>query len=70
MKTKILQTYLIAFFLLTDFIAFAQPGSGGDVAPIEDNDPPPTPINGKLVWLGIAALLFAFYSIQRKRRVA
>ena len=51
MKTKILQTYLIAFFLVTDFIAFAQPGSGGDVAPIEDNDPPPTPINGKLVWL-------------------
>ncbi len=70
MKTKILQTYLIAFFLLTDFIAFAQPGSGGDGAPIEGNDPPPTPINGKLVWLGIAALLFAFYSIQRKRRVA
>ena len=70
MKTKILQTYLIAFFLLIDLIAFAQPGSGGDGAPIEDNDPPPTPINGKLVWLGIAALLFAFYSIQRKRRVA
>ena len=70
MKTKILQTYLISFFLLTDFIAFAQPGSGGDGVPIENNDPPPTPINGKLVWLGIAALLFAFYSIQRKRRVA
>ncbi len=67
MKTKILQTYLIAFFLLIDLIAFAQPGTGGEV---EGNDPPPTPINGKLVWLGIAALLFAFYSIQRKRRVA
>jgi len=71
MKTKLFKIYILSFFLLADFIAFAQPGDGdGTGGGLEGGDPPPTPINGKLVWLGIAALLFAFYSIQRKRRVA
>ncbi len=71
MKNRLFNLYLISFFLLVDFVAFAQPGDedGGGPSGLEGDDLPPAPINGKLIWLGIAALLYAFYSIRKNRRV-
>jgi hypothetical protein len=70
MKNNLFKIYILAFFLLTDFILFAQPGDDDGGGGLEGNDPPPAPINGKLVWLGLAAVLFAFYSFKRKRKIA
>jgi hypothetical protein len=70
MKNRLFNLYLISFFLLVDFVAFAQPGDDDGSGGLEGNDPPPAPINGKLIWLGIVALLYAFYSIRRNRRIA
>ncbi|WP_298224243.1 hypothetical protein [Flavobacterium sp.] len=70
MKNRLFNLYLISFFLLVDFVAFAQPGDDDGSGGLEGNDPPPAPINGKLVWLGIVALLYAFYSIRKYRRMA
>ncbi len=70
MKNRVSYSFLIIFFLLVDFIAFAQPGDGSGDGGIEDNDPPPAPINGQLIWLGILAFVFAYYNIQRYRKLA
>lgn len=70
MKNNLFKIYILSFFLLTDFMLFAQPGDNDGTGGLEGNDPPPAPINGKLIWLGIAAILFAFYSYQRKTKKA
>ena len=65
MKNNFFKLYILSFFLLTDFMLFAQgqdQGGGG----LEGNDPPTAPINDKLIWLGILAILFAFYSYKRR----
>jgi len=70
MKNKLFNLYLITFFLLVDFVAFAQPGDDDGSGGLEGDDAPPAPINGKLVWLAIVAILYAFYSIRKNRRIA
>ncbi len=70
MKKRVLHIFLITFFILVDFVAFAQPGDDDGSGGLEGNDPPPAPINGKLIWLGIVAILFAFYSIRKYRKIA
>lgn len=70
MKKRILHISLVTLFLLVDFVAFAQPGDNDGGGGLEGNDPPPAPINGKLLWLGITAVLFAFYSLRKRRKIA
>ena len=57
---------LFSFLLLTDFVAFAQPGdqdnNGG--GGLEGGDPAPAPINDKIVVLAIVGLIFAFYKLK------
>lgn len=69
MKNNILKIFLLGFFLLTDFIMFAQPGDEGTGDPVEGDDTA-TPIDSKLIWLGIAAILFAVYTFSRNRKQA
>ena len=64
MKNNLFKISILTFFLLTDFVLFAQPGDDDGSGGLEGNDPPAAPINGKLVWLGIAAVLFAFIALR------
>lgn len=70
MKKRVLHIFLMTFFILVDFVAFAQPGDDDGSGGLEGNDPPPAPINDKLIWLGILAIIFAFYSIRKYRKIA
>ncbi len=70
MKNRFIHIFLVSLFLLVDFVTFAQPGDDDGSGGLEGNDPPPAPINGKLLWLGIVAVLYAFYSLHRYRKVA
>jgi hypothetical protein len=70
MKNRFIHIFLFSFFLLVDFVSFAQPGSDDGSGGLEGNDPPPAPINEKLLWLGIVAVLYAFYSFRKYRKVA
>jgi hypothetical protein len=70
MKNKLLKLYILGFFILTDFIAFAQPGDNTGDGDLEDGDPDPVPINGKLIYLGISGLFFAFYTYRKNKRIA
>lgn len=63
---------LFLFFLLSDFVTFAQPGdddnNGG--GGLEGNDPAPAPINDKLIILVIIGLIFAFYKLKNTLKKA
>lgn len=54
--------------MLNDFIIFAQ-GDGNEDGDLENPDPA-LPINGKLIWLGIIGIAFAFYVYKRKTKEA
>lgn len=60
--------YLFALLLLTDFMLYAQPGDDDGNGGLEGNDPPPAPINSKLILLLIIGLIFAFYTIKKYRK--
>lgn len=67
MKTKLFNIYLIGFFLLSDFMMFAQLPTD---TPDGDLEGPETPINGKLIILGIAGILYVYYTFFNKRKLA
>lgn len=70
MKTKALRIFLVFTFLLIDFVSFANPGSDDPDGDLEGVDLAPTesvPINGKLIWLAIIGIAFAYYSFKKKR---
>lgn len=68
MKNTLLKIYIFSFFLLSDFIIYAQ-------LPVDDEDgdlqgeDPVVPINGKLFWLAVAGIVFAVYTIRKRRHV-
>lgn len=62
---------LFAFFLMSDFMVFAQqPGDEDNNGNLEGGDPAPAPINGKLIFLVLAGLVFAIYTFRRNRKEA
>lgn len=70
MKNKLFKLYVLGFLILTNFIAFAQPGDDTVDGDLEGGDPDPVPVNGKLIYLAIAGLLFAVYTYRRNKKVA
>lgn len=69
MKQNLFKIYLLSFFILSDFIMFAQgPGDDDDGGGLEDDDPPATPINGKIIWLLALAIIYAVYSYNKSRK--
>ncbi len=70
MKNSLTKLYLLAFFLVSDFVLFAQPGQGtgdGD-PPLEGDDDPPAPINSKVIYLAIVGVAFAAYYFSSRKR--
>lgn len=69
---KLYQFYLLTFFLLSDFVAFAQPGDddGGGGGGLEGGDPQPAPINSKLILLAIAGIFFVMYTFRKNKKQA
>ncbi len=68
MNTSVLKTYIFVFFLMSDFIAFAQP-TESDEDDLQDDDAAAVPINGKLFWLCLCGILFAFYKYKSNIRI-
>ena len=70
MKTKLFNIYLIGFFLLSDFMMFAQPGTDDGSGDLEGDDPAPAPINSKLIILGVIGIIYVYYTFYKKRKLA
>ncbi len=68
MKKKLFKLYILGFLVLSDFIMFAQPGDDDGGGGLEGDDPLPTPINGKIMWLALAGLVFVIYTIKKYRK--
>jgi len=62
-KDNFFKFCIVVSMFLFDFAVFAQggPGDDDDNGGLEGDDPPPVPINGKLIWLAIKGILFALY---------
>ena len=70
MKKKLLKTFFIITLVFLDFVAFAQndgPGMNNAANTLEADDAPDTPVSGKLMYLGIAGIAFAYYVYKQKR---
>jgi hypothetical protein len=62
--------YILVFVLLSDLMLFAQPGDDDGSGGLEGEDTPAAPINGKLIWLALVGIVFAFYYFNTKRQKA
>jgi hypothetical protein len=67
---KLYKFYLLSLILLSDFVAFAQPGDDDGGGGLEDGDPQPAPINSKLILLAIMGILFVLYTFNKSRKQA
>ncbi|NMH25629.1 hypothetical protein [Flavobacterium solisilvae] len=68
---NIFRIYLLLFFLLSDFIVFAQDDET-DINPCVEceDDTQPAPINSKLIWLAIAGILFVLYKRNQLKKLS
>lgn len=73
MKTNILKWCFLVVFFFSEFILFAQDtGGAGDTAEDETTNPlesPDTPVNGKIVYLAIAAVVFSVFYFRKNKLV-
>ena len=67
---SIYKFYISTFLLLSDFVLFAQPGDDDGSGELEGDDTPAAPIDGKLIWLAIVSILFAFYYLNKRAQKA
>lgn len=68
---SIYKFYIFAFALFSDFMLFAQgPGDDDGGGDLEGDDTPAAPINGKLLWLALVSILFAFYYFNKQKQKA
>jgi hypothetical protein len=66
---NIFKYYILIFVLISDFAMYAQPGDNDGGGGLDDNDPPPAPINTKLVILFIIGILFVLYTYRNNKRI-
>lgn len=68
MKNNLLKYYIAAFYILSTFIAVAQPGSGSDNGGIDDTgagDTTPSAAIDDYVWVIAAiALVYVFFKLR------
>ncbi len=68
MKNYLQIFFVILLFLILDVSSFAQnppPPTGGTDGDLEGND---LPIDGKLIWLAICGIIYAFYVFSKNSK--
>ncbi|MFP9099057.1 hypothetical protein ACLI09_08385 [Flavobacterium sp. RHBU_24] len=72
MKNSLLKWYMFAFLFLGNLAVFAQTPDNDcgfpDCHVENDNDTNATPINGKLIYLSIVAIIFAYIYFKRNNQ--
>jgi hypothetical protein len=72
MKISLLKMYMLAFMLVSNFVMFAQETDPADENADGDLEGNETPINGKLIWLAVIGIAFAYsyYAKMQKEKNA
>ena len=63
MKTNLLKYYIVAFYLCSTFVAFAQPGTEDNGTGLESGDPP-APIDDYVWVLAALGLVYVFLRVR------
>lgn len=66
---KLVKFYIVTLALLSNFVAFAQPGDGDGSGGLEGTDPQPAPINSKIILLAIAGVFFVIYTFRKNKKI-
>jgi len=64
MKNNLLKYYIAAFYLCSNFVLFAQPGTGNDAGDLEGADAPAAPIDNYLWVLALLGLIYVFIKLR------
>jgi hypothetical protein len=64
MKNNLLKFYIVALFLCSTAILFAQPGTTDTAGTMENADTPPAPIDENLWILAFVGLIFVFLRLK------
>lgn len=64
MKNSLLKYYVVAFYLCSTFLTFAQPGTTDTGGTLENADTPPAPIDENLWILASIGLVFVFIKLR------
>ena len=70
MKPTVFSIYALVFMLLSDVLLFAQDDMPTDdgFGDLQDEDLPNAPINGKIIWLTVLGLFYAWYSLRKRQK--
>jgi len=69
-RNNLFKILIFSFVLLSDFMMYSQPGDDTANGDLEGNDAPAAPINGKIIILALAGIVFAVYSFKNNRKTA
>ena len=64
MKNNLLKYYIVAFYLCSTFVLFAQPGTDDTGGTLEGGDAPAAPIDDYVWVLAAIGLLFVFFRFR------
>lgn len=64
MKTNLLKYYIVAFYLCSTFVTFAQPGTDDDGTGLEGADTPSAPIDDYTWVLAAIGLVYVFFRLR------
>jgi hypothetical protein len=64
MKNNLLKFYIVAVYLCSTFVLFAQPGTTDTGGTLENADTPPAPIDENLWMLALTGLIFVFLRLK------
>jgi hypothetical protein len=67
MKNNIFKIFITCFFIMLDLSMFSQGDDTVD-GDLEGSDAPPTPINGKLLLLAIAGIIYSVYIFRNSKK--
>ena len=64
MKSNLLKLYATLMMAFISFLSYAQ------LDPPAADDPPPAPINTKLIWLAVAGIIFVYFYFRKQAKTA
>ena len=62
MKSNLFKLYATLMMAFVSFLSYAQ------LDPPADDDPPPAPINTKLIWLAVTGIIFAYFYFRKQAK--